>query len=349
MDAEALRIFWFALLGVLLAGYAILDGFDLGVGILHLCVRTDPERRVLMNSIGPIWDGNEVWLVVFGGAIFAAFPKAYAAAFSGFYTPFMLVLLALIFRGVSMEFRSKQEWKWWRTAWDVAFFTASTLATFLFGVIVGNCLLGLPLGPDGNFTRAPSLLEVLFGDPRHPGYPSLIGLFAVATFAMHGSIYLYLKTEGALQQRIHGWMWTTFGIFLVMYIVSTIFTLATNEPSRDKFGQHPWAWVVVLLNVLAIANIPRAIYLGKPFYAFLSSACTIAAFTFLFGLTLFPNLITSSVDHAYDLSVDAAASTTTTLWVMTAMAFLGLPFVLTYTATVYWVFRGKVQIGKFSY
>src|SRR5947199_9724151 len=133
-DILPIHIVWFALLGVLMTGYAVLDGFDLGVGILHLCVRRDEERRVLMNSIGPLWDGNEVWLVVFGGSLFAAFPKAYAAAFSGFYTAFMLVLLALIFRGVSMEFRSKHDGRAWRAFWDVAFCAASALASFLFGV-----------------------------------------------------------------------------------------------------------------------------------------------------------------------------------------------------------------------
>src|SRR6516165_10085849 len=132
MEPTTLQMTWFVLMGVLMAGYAILDGFDLGVGILHLFAKGDTERRVFMNSIGPIWDGNEVWLVVFGGAVFAAFPKAYAAAFSGFYTPFMLLLFALIFRAVSMEFRSKQEMAWWRTGWDVAFCVASTLAAFLF-------------------------------------------------------------------------------------------------------------------------------------------------------------------------------------------------------------------------
>jgi len=338
-----IQIFWFALLGVLMTGYAILDGFDLGVGVLHLFVRKDAERRVLMNSIGPLWDGNEVWLVVFGGAIFAAFPRAYAAAFSGFYTPFMMVLAALIFRGVSMEFRSKQEWPWWRSFWDTAFFAASTLATFLFGAVVGNCIHGLPLGADGDFLRSPDFQD-LFGP-----YPVMIGLFAVATFAMHGSIYLYLKTEGELQKRIHGWMWKTFGVFLVMYILSTIFTMTYNPRSVEKFQDYPWMWVVVVLNVLAIANIPRAITLNKPFYAFISSSATIAAFTFLFGMTLFPNMIVSTVSPADNLTVARAASSETTLWIMAGVALLGMPFVLTYTATIYWVFRGKVQIGKFSY
>jgi cytochrome d ubiquinol oxidase subunit II len=143
MEPNALQLTWFLLVGLLMAGYAILDGFDLGVGILHLFARGDTERRIFMNSIGPLWDGNEVWLVVFGGAIFAAFPMAYAAAFSGFYMGFMLLLCCLIFRGVSMEFRSKQGWPAWRGFWDVAFSVSSALATFLFGVVVGKTALAL--------------------------------------------------------------------------------------------------------------------------------------------------------------------------------------------------------------
>jgi cytochrome d ubiquinol oxidase subunit II len=338
-----IQIVWFALLGVLMAGYGILDGFDLGVGILHLCVRKDEERRVLMNAIAPLWDGNEVWLVVFGGATFAAFPRAYAAAFSGFYLPFMLILVALIFRGVSMEFRGKRPEALWRLFWDVAFAAASALAAFLFGVVVGNCMRGVPLGAHGDFVRAPGVFD-LFGP-----YPVATGLFAVATFAMHGAIYLHLKTEGELQKRVHGWMWTTFGIFLVMYVLMTIFTMATNRPSIEKFANYPWVWIVVVLNVLAIANIPRAIYLDKPFYAFLSSSATIAAFTVLFGMTLYPNMIASSVSPEFNLTLAKAASSETTLWIMLAVALLGMPFVLTYTATIYWVFRGKVRLGKFSY
>src|SRR5262245_14136736 len=146
-----LPVLWFAILGVLLTGYAILDGFDLGVGILHLFVRSDEDRRVLMNSIGPIWDGNEVWLVTFGGALFAAFPHSYATSFSAFYLPFMFLLCCLIFRAVSMEVRSKKESKTWRGLWDFSFSAASTLAAFLFGVAVGNSMKGLPIGADMEF------------------------------------------------------------------------------------------------------------------------------------------------------------------------------------------------------
>ena len=336
-----LNLFWFLTLGVLLTGYAILDGFDLGVGILHLFVKDDMERRILMNSIGPLWDGNEVWLVTFGGALFAAFPHAYATAFSGFYLPFMVLLFALIFRAVSMEFRSKEEMRWWRAMWDGSFFAASTLATFLFGVAVGNMMMGLPTGADFEF--AGSMLDLL------GPYPLLIGVFAVATFAMHGSMYLHLKTEGDLQRRIHGWMWRSFFIFLALYLLVSIVTLTTLPSAVTNFRSLPVASVVVLLNLLAIANIPRAIYRGKPFAAFVSSACTIAALTFLFGFALFPNLIVSTIDPRFNLTIYNAASSEKTLGIMRWVALLGMPLVLSYTAVVYWIFRGKTRIEKMSY
>lgn len=336
-----LNVLWFVLLGVLLTGYAILDGFDLGVGILHLAVKTDEDRRILMNSIGPLWDGNEVWLVTFGGALFAAFPQAYATVFSGFYTPFMVLLFALIFRAVSMEFRSKLDARFWRMFWDVSFGLASAMATFLFGLAVGNAMRGMPIGADMEY-------QGTFWSLLHP-YALLVGLLAVSTFAMHGSIYLYLKTEGELQQRIRVWMWRTFGIFLVFYLFTTIYTLAEVPLSTANFRIHPWAWLVVVLNVLAIANIPRAIFLGRPGYAFLSSCVTIAALTFLFGVALFPNLIHSSLNPNWSLTVYNAASSGKTLRIMAIIAAIGMPFVLAYTSVVYWVFRGKVQLGKFSY
>src|SRR6266550_5325365 len=343
MEPTALQLTWFVLLGVLMAGYAILDGFDLGAGILHLFARNDTERRIFMNSIGPIWDGNAVWLVVLGGATFAAFPNAYAAAFSGFYLGFMLLLCCLIFRAVAMEFRSKHPWRLWRGSWDVAFSASSALATFLFGVVVGNCMRGLPLGADGDFTRPLGLADLL-----NP-YSVLTGLFAVSAFSMHGSIYLYLKTEGQLQVRIKGWMWRMFFLFLAAYLVLTAWTLTALPGSTANFARHPWLWVVPVLNVLAIANVPRAIYQGRPFDTFFSSSAAIAAFTFLFGAALFPNLITSSEGEACSLTVVRAASSEKTLGIILVVAALGMPFVLAYTAAVYWVFRGKVKINLTSY
>lgn len=332
---------WFVILGVLLTGYAVLDGFDLGVGILHLAVAKGDERRFVLNAIGPLWDGNEVWLVTFGGALFAAFPNAYAAAFSSFYLPFMLLLFCLVFRAVSIEFRSKRPSARWRSAWDGIFFLSSLTASVLYGVAVGNSMQGIPLGADGEFVGSlPDLLRP---------YPLLVGAFTAAIFAMHGAIYLYLKTEGALQERLKHWMWRCFGVFLALYMLTTIVTLVSIPHATSRFQADPWAWGVVVLSVLAIANIPRAIYLGRPFYAFLSSGATIASLTTLFGWGLFPNLVSSSLDPAWSLDIYNAASSQGTLRIMLGIALLGMPFVLSYTAIVYWVFRGKVKLGSFSY
>lgn len=336
-----LNLFWFVTLGILLAGYAILDGFDLGVGILHLGARKDRERRIFLNSIGPLWDGNEVWLVTFGGALFAAFPHAYATAFSGFYLAFMLVLFALISRAVSLEFRSKRDSARWRGFFDFMFFLSSTLATLLFGVAVGNCIAGVPIGADMEYAGT-------FFDLLRP-YPLVVGVFAVSMFAMHGSIYLYLKTEGELQQRIHGWMWRTFGFFLVMYLLTTIISLVAVPNATRNFSEHPWVWTVVVLNVLAIANIPRAIHHSRPLYAFISSSCSIAAFVFLFGVALYPDLLVTSLPEGTNIDIYNAASSQKTLGIMQIIAFVGMPFVLTYTVIIYWTFRGKVELGKFSY
>jgi cytochrome d ubiquinol oxidase subunit II len=337
-----LPLIWFTIVGVLLVGYAALDGFDLGVGMLHLFARDDTERRVFLNSIGPLWDGNEVWLVVFGGSMFAAFPDAYATAFSALYIPFMVLLFCLITRAVSIEFRSKTQNPFWRGLWDFGFCASSALATFLYGVAVGNTIIGLPIEPQ---TReyAGTALDLL------TPYPLLVGVFAVAVFAMHGSIYLYLKTEGELQKRIHGWMWTTFGLFLTAYVLTTVVTLILVPKATQNFVRFPWLWLVVLLNVLAVVNIPRAIHLGRPMYAFLSSAGTIAALTCLFGAALYPNLVTSRAGPEQDLTIYNASSTDATLGLMLVMAILGMPFVLSYTAVVYWVFRGKVELGKLHY
>ncbi len=337
---ETLCLIWFFLLGILLTGYAILDGFDLGVGILHLTARDDRERRILLNSIGPLWDGNEVWLVTFGGAMFAAFPHAYATIFSGFYLAFMLLLFALIFRAISIEFRSKTESPAWRRAWDVAFSVSSTVATLLFGVAVGNAMVGLPIGPDMEFTGN-------FFSLLNP-YSLMVGVFAVAMFAMHGAIYLYLKTEGTLQEHVYPWMWRTFGCFLVLYMLTTIYTLAAVPRALHNFQDNKWAWLIVLFNVLAIANIPRSIFHNQPMQAFLSSCCTIMAFIFLFSIALYPNMV-AATDPRYSMTIYNSASSAKTLGIMLIIAILGMPFVLAYTAVIYWVFRGKVQLGEHSY
>lgn len=337
-----LNIFWFITLGVLLIGYAILDGFDLGVGMVHpFAAKTDLERRLVMNAIGPLWDGNEVWLVTFGGALFAAFPEAYATAFSAFYLPFMLLLVSLIFRAVSLEFRSKVESKTWKSVWDWGFFGGSSLAAFLMGVAIGNSILGLAIDQNKNYVG--SLLDML------SPYALLVGLTTLTLFAMHGLIYLYLKTEGELQNRIQPMMWKGFGVFMVFFFLTTVATLVIKPEVTQNLQNVPAGWFVVLAAILAIGNIPRAIYMKKAFYAFLSSCFTIAALVFLFGAAMFPNMVISTIDPAFSLDLYNAASSTKTLGIMRNIAFLGMPFVLTYSAIIYWVFRGKVKLDSNSY
>jgi cytochrome d ubiquinol oxidase subunit II len=337
-----LHVIWFILLGVLLAGYAVLDGFDLGVGILHPLAKDDHERRIFINAIGPIWDGNEVWLVTFGGALFAAFPEAYATIFSAFYTAFMLVLTALIFRAASIEFRSKMASKRWRNAWDFGFFASSVLATLLFGVAVGNSILGIPLNDRGVFTG--SLLNEL------TPYPLLVGALTVSLFAMHGAMYLYLKVpKGELHQRIGRWIWHTWGVFLVLYLLATMYTLIAVRGAIANFQHAPWAGGVVIINVLAVANIPRCVFADKARQAFASSCVTIIALVTLFSVALWPNLVTASNNPDNSLSIYRAASSEKTLWIMFIIACIGMPLVVTYTSIVYWTFRRRVEIGQHSY
>jgi cytochrome d ubiquinol oxidase subunit II len=342
----ALNLLWFGLLGVLLAGYAILDGFDLGVGLLHLRARGDLERRVLLQSIGPIWDGNEVWLVTFGGAMFAAFPEAYATVFSAFYIPFMAVLFALILRAVSLEFRGKRESPGWRRFWDVGFSAASLLAALLFGVAVGALMVGIPLDDRGLFVGG---VGDLLLPKALPFYPLLVGAMTVALFAMHGGIYLLLKTEEDLQARVGRWVWHAFGAFLVLYLLTTIATLAAVPRALRNFAQWPWLWGLAVASVLAVANVPRAIFMRRPLQAFLSSSAVIATLVALLGVALYPNLVPSSRVGAASLTIYNAASSARTLGIMALIAAIGMPFVLGYTALIYWTFRGKVRLVERGY
>ena len=342
MYFESLCIIWFIIEGVLLAGYAVLDGFDLGVGILHPFVaETDTERRLSMNSIGPLWDGNEVWLVTFGGALFAAFPNAYATVFSGFYTAFMLLLFALIFRAVSLEFRSKISSDWWRRFWDWGFFGGSSLASLLFGVAVGNAIAGMPLDAEGNV-----LSNVL--DQLNP-YGLLVGFMTVSLFALHGGLFLYLKTEGDFQARLRDWMWRSWGLFLVTFMLTTLYTVARVPRATANFEHFPVLVGVVLIAILAVANIPRCLYWNRPGQAFVSSTIVIISQVALFGAAQFPNLVTASNDPALRVTVFNAASSTKTLNIMLLIAVIGMPCVLTYSGISYWTFRGKVTIEEHSY
>ncbi len=336
-----LNTIWFILIGVLLSGYAILDGFDLGVGAIHLFVKGDTNRRIMINSIGPVWDGNEVWLVTGGGALFAAFPHVYATVFSGFYTAFMLLLFGLIFRAVAIEFRSKQPMVWWRTMWDRAFSISSILIALLMGVALGNIIIGVPVGADMEY--AGSFLSLL-----NP-YAIMVGITTVALFIMHGTIYATMKTEGELQRTVKGWVNNSIIFFVICYITTTMATLIYVPHMTRHFTSEPILFVVALLNMLAIANIPREIHHRREFRAFLSSCASILALLTLFAIGLFPNIVLSSPMPEHSLTIYNAASSQKTLGIMLTMAIIGIPFVLAYTISIYWIFRGKVKLNAMSY
>ncbi len=336
-----LNTIWFILVGVLLTGYAILDGFDLGVGALHLFTKSDYDRRIMINSIGPVWDGNEVWQITGGGALFAAFPHVYATVFSGFYTAFMFLLFVLIFRAVAIEFRSKQPMQWWRNMWDRAFSISSIVIALLAGVALGNIANGVPIRADMEF--AGSFFGLL-----NP-YSLLVGITTVSLFTMHGAIYALMKTEGDLHEKIRGWINRTIIAFIICYAILTISTLLYNTHMISGFKDHPWFFIVAVLNMLAIANIPREISKGRDGWAFISSCANIAALLTLFAIGMFPNLVLAMPNPEHSLTIYNAASSQKTLKIMLTIAVIGVPFVLAYTASIYWVFRGKVKIDSTSY
>lgn len=332
---------WFVLLGVLLAGYAVLDGFDLGVGLMHPLQKDDHDRRLAINSIGPLWDGNEVWLVTFGGALFAAFPEAYATAFSGFYVAFMAALGGLIFRAVSIEFRGKVHKLWWRRLWDGVFFLSSLLTTIVYGTAVGAAMAGVPLDNRGIMTS--STVEQI------SPFALLVAGLTVAAFALHGALYLGLKTVDEQQRRTQRWAWVAYAAYVVMFLVVTTAAVKTIPLATANFDTRPWGAVIVVLNFLAVLNISRCLAKEYRGQAFVSSGCSIAALVFLFGFALFPNLVASSTDAANSLTIWNAASSTTTLRLMALFALIGMPFVIAYTAVVYWTFRGEVKLDEHSY
>lgn len=336
-----LNTIWFILVGVLFTGYAMLDGFDLGIGALHLFTKKDEERRVMLNSIGPVWDGNEVWLVTGGGALFAAFPNVYATVFSGFYLAFILLLFALIFRAVAIEFRSKQPMRWWRQMWDIGFAAGSVLSALLIGVAMGNIAWGIPIDDHGEF--AGTFLGLL------KPYPLLLGVTTVALFMMHGAIYGLMKTEGELHDKLRRWAMNSIIFFVICAAMTTMATLLYVPHMAAQIRSHPGLFSIAIANMLCIANIPREYYHGRDFQAFLSSCFAMLTLMMLFGINQYPNMVYSMPNPENSLTIYNAASSQKTLGVMLVIACIGIPVVLAYTACIYWIFRGKVKMDRASY
>jgi cytochrome bd ubiquinol oxidase subunit II len=325
----ALTDVWFILIAVLWAGYLVLDGFDLGVGmLLPVLARTDAERRLMVNTIGPVWDGNEVWLLVAGGATFAAFPMWYASMFSGFYLALLLLLVALIIRGVSFEYRGKVDDPAWRARWDVAIVIGSTVPALLLGVALTNVVRGVPIDKSGNYTG--TLLTLL------SPVGLLGGLTTVALFAFHACLFVALKTDGPIRVRARDTART-------VGLVATACGAALLLWAQLTTG-HPLTWVPLLVAAGALLAALALNQRGREGWAFGATATAIAAaVATLFG-ALYPDVLPSTTNAAYSLTTTNASSTHYTLVIMTVVAAIFTPIVLAYQAWTYWAFRKRLSV-----
>jgi len=367
LDYGTLRLIWWVLLGALLVGFAVMDGFDLGVGtLLPFVAKKDDERRIAINTIGPVWEGNQVWLILGGGAIFAAWPPLYAVAFSGFYLAMFLVLCALILRPVGFKFRSKIASPRWRSAWDAVLFLGGFIPALIFGVAVGNMLRGVPFRFDDTLRLSyeGSLTGLL-----NP-FALLCGLVSVAMLMLHGAAYLALKAGDPVDKRAAafakwaalalvvlfsvGGIWVAFG--LDGYVVTQ--SLGPNGPSNPtlkhvtivvgglltNYNRHPWMMMAPALVYVGAPLAVDCLRLRRLGLAFVSTALAVAGVVATAGLSAFPFLLPSSLDPNVSLTVFDASSSRLTLLVMLVVTLIFLPIILAYTAWVYHVLRGRVTV-----
>ncbi|GAA1608462.1 cytochrome d ubiquinol oxidase subunit II [Actinoplanes couchii] len=325
-----LTTFWFILIAVLWAGYFLLEGFDFGVGILlPVLGRDDRSRRLAINTIGPVWDGNEVWLIVAGGATFAAFPEWYATLFSGFFLPLLLILVALIVRGVAFEYRHKRESARWKQGWDLCIFWGSLVPAILWGVAFGNIVRGVPIDAQHEYVGG-------FVNLLNP-YALLGGLTTLALFTLHGAVFLALKTDGPMRAEA-GRLATRLALAAVPIAAGFLAWTAITDP--DDWG--------IALSVLAALTLLASVQLTRirrEGWAFTATAATIVLAVAALFTTLFPNVMPSTLDPANSLTVLNASSTPYTLKVMTWVAVLFTPLVLLYQAWTYWVFRKRLKLS----
>jgi cytochrome d ubiquinol oxidase subunit II len=326
---------WFVLIAVLWIGYLVLEGFDFGVGVLlPVLGRNETERRVLINTIGPVWDGNEVWVLVAGGATFAAFPEWYATLFSGFYLPLFLILVALIARGVAFEYRGKRDDPTWRARWDIAIFLGSLVPSILWGVAFANLVRGVPIEPDpatGNLEFVGTFWGLL-----NP-YALLGGVTTLLLFVTHGAVFLALKTKGDVRARANA---LAGRVGLLAAVVAVAFLVWTQFVNSGGVAG-------VVLSVVAALSLVGALAanrLGREGWAFIGSAVTIGLAVVVLFVSLYPDVMPSSIDPAYSLTTTNAASTPYTLRIMTWVAVILTPIVLLYQGWTFWVFRRRLGV-----
>ncbi|GAA0763016.1 cytochrome d ubiquinol oxidase subunit II [Psychroflexus lacisalsi] len=333
---------WFLVVGGLFSGYAILDGFDFGAGAWHMFFKKNSSRETALKAIDPTWHGNEVWLVIGGGTLFAGFPVFYGTLFSAMYTPFILFLLFIIFRGISIKFRNMEEMLWWRRMWDWGYSISSIMLAFLLGVVLGNILNGMPLDENFEYTGR-GFFEFL-----NP-FSVLVGVTSLALFMMHGAIYLLLKTEGKLYTRIQQFLKIGIAFFIISYVVTTGYGFFNLEHLLLVFNENKVLYVVPFLVFLSIANVPRLASKKKYGWAFIFTSLTIALLLGIVAFELYPRLLLSNSEIENSITIYNAAASTKTLKIMMGFVAVGGPLVLMYSYFVYKTFWGKVKTDAEGY
>lgn len=333
---------WFCVLGLLIAGYAVLDGFDLGVGVLHLWIgRTNDERRMSLLAIGPVWDGNEVWLIATGGLLVLSFPKVYAAGFSGFYLALMLVLWLLMGRGLALEWRANVQSSMWRDAADVVFSGCSALLCLLFGVAVGNVVNGVPLNPHGYYLG-------LFSWMLNP-YALLVGLLSLTLLTLHGANWLAYKTEGPVQQRARLVSRRLFPVLVVLIVIVTVSTFWVRSDMGLNYRNHPVWLIVPLVTVLLIAAQWRFRSVNDDMRSFAGSAGLIVSLLVSTAIGLYPYLLPSNPHPSRSFTIHNAYSSHFAMQVGLTWLVFGLALAFAHIAWIYYLFRGKVVLQEGSH
>jgi cytochrome bd ubiquinol oxidase subunit II len=333
---------WFLVVGLLFSGYAILEGFDYGAGAWHLFFKKDLSRRIAINAIGPLWDANQVWLIIGAGALFAGFPVMYATMLSSMYIPFMLFLMLLVLRSSAIKFRSAEEMLWWRKTWDIIYFVSNVLISFLLGVVLANILQGLEIGENLSYKGG---MFFAFLNP----YAIMVGLSTVSLFMTQGAIFLLLKTEGRLHARLTFLLKKGMIFFIVSFAATTLYTLVFLPGVTDKFKEFPVFFIIPVLAFLAVANVPRLVSKKKYRIALIFSSLTMAFLLMLVAFQLYPVLLPSSIDPKYSVTIYNAASSQKSLGIMLTIVLIGAPLLGGYFLFLYRTFNGKVKLDDTSY
>lgn len=333
---------WYLVVGLLFSGYAILEGFDYGAGAWHLFFRKDLSRRIAINAIGPLWDANQVWLIIGGGALFAGFPVMYATMLSAMYIPFMLFLMLLVLRSAAIKFRSSEEMTWWRKTWDIVYFVSNTLIGFLLGVVLGNILQGFEL--HANFEYRGGIFFT-FLNP----YALMTGLTTLSIFMTQGAIFLLLKTEGKLHDRLSYLLKKGMVFFIISFAITSLYTLTFLHGVTDKFKEQPIFFLLPVLAFLAVANVPRLVSKKKYSQALVFSSLIMAFLLMLVAFQLYPVLLPSTIDPEYSVTIYNAASSQKSLGIMLTIVLIGAPLLAGYFLFLYKTFHGKVKLDDTSY